>query len=208
MPMSTNSGAIQRAEQRRSTRRASKGWKNSGAGKTYTKLHHAIFQSPQYAKLSQRAVKLMVDLMAQYRGTNNGNLTSAWSVMQAAGWRSKDLLRKACDELEKRGWAVKTRQGSINAPTLWALTFFGIDDCRDKQGNRKMDAGITPDTMPLHLWQQPEFDMEATKSKRQFKKKRPAREPGKPFPRAGKADDENKAKVVDLTPHLSREPVQ
>jgi len=202
------SGAVQRAEERQKTRRALKRSKQHGSGPTYTKLPHWIVQSPQWARLSPRGVKLLIDLMGQYRGTNNGNLTTGWGTMQTAGWRSKDLLRKACDELAARGWAIKTRQGSINAPSLWALTFFGIDDCRDKDGNRKMDAGIKPDTMPLHLWKLPEYDIQAKASGRRFKTQRPARVPGKAFPSAGKGWRAEGAKTVDLPPDLSRVPVQ
>jgi hypothetical protein len=199
----TNSGAIQRAEVKRSAKKAFKHFKGI-AGPTYSKLVHSFFQSEQYAKLNPRAVKLLIDLLAQYRGTNNGNLTTAWSVMQSCGWRSKDMLRKAYDELERRGWILKTRQGSINAPTLWALTFFGIDDCRDKEGHRKLDTGIRPDSMPLHLWKAPGYDTAAVHSKRGFKNKSPARVPGKAFPSTGKGTDESGPKVVSFTPHLSR----
>jgi hypothetical protein len=204
----SNSGAIQRAETRRAGRRAFKnrGLKNFG-GPSYTKLVHAYFQSPQYAKLSPRAVKLLVDLMAQYRGNNNGDLTTAWSVMQAAGWRSKDLLKKAEQELERRGWIIKTRQGSINAPTLWAVTFQGIDDCRTKDGIRKLE-GVTPDSMPLHLWKMPSYDLPADPPKRQFKTHRPARLPGKGFPGYRESSDEKERKVVGLAPYLSRLPGQ
>jgi hypothetical protein len=141
----SESSAIQRAELRRSARKAFKDWKKGGSGKSYSQLIHVHFQSPQYAKLSPRAVKLLVDLMAQYRGINNGDLTTAWSVMQR----------------ERRGWIIKTRQGSINAPTLWALTFHGIDDCRDKKGERKLDPGVKADSMPLHLWRLPSYDLPA-----------------------------------------------
>jgi hypothetical protein len=200
----SESSAIQRAELRRSARKAFKDWKKGGSGKSYSQLIHVHFQSPQYAKLSPRAVKLLVDLMAQYRGINNGDLTTAWSVMQRAGWHSKDLLKRATVELERRGWIIKTRQGSINAPTLWALTFHGIDDCRDKKGERKLDPGVKADSMPLHLWRLPSYDLPADGPKHRFKNKSPARLPGKAFPAIGKGTDEKGPKVVDFPPHLSR----
>jgi hypothetical protein len=198
------SGAVNRAEHRRSAGRAFKRFKGIKSAKSYSQLTHSYFQSEQYAKLSFRAKALLIDLLAQYRGVNNGDLTTAWSVMQRAGWRSKDLLAKATRELEDRGWILKTRQGDIHGPTLWALTFHGIDDCRDRAGNRKMDAGVKPDSMPLHLWRTPGHDLPTNGPKRRFTNKLPARLPGKPFPTTGKAPGSEPSNVTPLAPHLSR----
>lgn len=197
--LATGSGAIQRAELKRSARRVmrGKGW----AGKSYSKLVHAYFQSPQYAKLSPRGVKLLVDLLAQYRGTNNGDLTTAWTVMQAAGWRSKDLLQKAAHELEARGWILKTRQGlrakGHNSPTLWALTFEGINDCRDSQGRKKLD--VAADTMPKNLWKLPGYDTTPEQSGRAFRKQISRPPAGAPLP-------ESRASVTPIRESLAREP--
>src|SRR5688500_6980342 len=98
------------------TRERMKGRRNNV--RSFSMLVHDYFQSEQYAKLTPRAVKLLIDLLCQYRGTNNGDLTTAWTVMRTRGWRSKYLLGKARAELEDRGWILRTRQGSIHAPTL------------------------------------------------------------------------------------------
>lgn len=198
----TSSGAVQRAELKQSARRAFKGKKWSG--KSYSQLIHAYFQSEQYAKLSPRAVKLLVDLMTQYRGVNNGDLTTAWTIMLRYGWRSKDILSRATAELERRGWIIRTRQGGRHAPTLWALTFYGIDDCRDKEGNPKRDQGIKPDSMPLHLWRLDGFDQPAERSKRRFKNKSVPRLSGKAPPATGSINEDERPKVVPLSPYLPR----
>lgn len=162
--------AVQRAGERKATGQALRARREEG-GRSYSKLVHAYFQSPQYAKLSPRAVKLLIDLTAQFRGKNNGDLTTAWSVLKAVGWRSKALLYKAQQELEQRGWIVKTRQGVLergkHTATLWALTFWGINDC----GKEKRDPGIKYDSMPLNLWRNPEFDTPRKASGRSFRKK-------------------------------------
>jgi hypothetical protein len=182
------------------SQRGRKKWKGQG-GPSYSKLVHAYFQSPQYAKLSPRAVKLLVDLLAQYRGTNNGDLTTAWSVMRERGWRSKHLLYMAIEELDERGWILKTRQGQrakgIHSATLWAVTFEGINDCRDSQGQRKLDPGIQPDTRPLHLWKTPSCDKPAPEAKRAFRKQSNGPTTGKAFP-------DYRANVSDISAHLSR----
>lgn len=177
------SGSVNRAAERRRTSRALRRMKGV-RGSSYTKMIHAYWQSPQYSRLTPRAVKLLVDLTAQYRGKNNGDLTTAWSVMRAAGWTSKALLKKAQQELQSRGWIILTRQGSISAPTLWAVTFFAVDDVRDSEGRRKLD--VAP-CNPLNLWQLPDYDKPPEKSRRAFRKRsvQPdsretlSREPGK-----------------------------
>lgn len=201
------SRAVNESQDRRRTRKALRGRFKSTRG--FSQLVHAYWQSEEYARLSPRAVKLLVDLTAQYRGSNNGDLTTAWSVMRKVGWRSKHLLSLARRELERRGWILLTHQGGRHSPTLYALTFEGINDCRDSQGNKKFDVGIKPDPMPLHLWRQAGYaDLPVERSKRSFKNKSLTREPGKPFPRAGKGAQENTPKVTDLAPYLSRVSVQ
>src|SRR4051812_39838691 len=103
--------------------------KKRGRDGRFASLPYEIFTSPYYAALSPRAVKALVDLLMQYRGTNNGDLAAGWALMRAVGWTSKDQLAKALRELEERGWIVRTRQGTINAPTLYAITFRGINLC-------------------------------------------------------------------------------
>lgn len=59
---------------------------------TFAALPHAVLESPKYAALPPRAVKALLDLYAQFRGVNNGDLKAARSVMQPRGWRSKNSL--------------------------------------------------------------------------------------------------------------------
>ncbi len=124
------------------TRRRMKGRRES---RSFSMLIHDYFRSPEYAALSPRAVKCLVDLYTQFRGNNNGDLCAAWSVMSEVGWRSKNQLREALDELIKRGWIVVTRQGGRRWPSLYGVTFLGINEC----GN-KLD--VKPDPVPSNLW--------------------------------------------------------
>ena len=141
--------------------------KNKGRrdGPSFSQLVHEYFQSPQYAALSPRAVKLLIDLYCQFRGTNNGDLTAAWTVMKQRGWTSKSQLQKALVELEARDWILRTRQGSINKASLYAVTFRGIDYC-----SGKLDAGVTPDSRPLHLWKLPRVEAPQAPSGRKVRK--------------------------------------
>jgi len=95
-------------------------------------LPYVVLRSASWALLSGHAVKLLTDLLAQYRGDNNGDLAAAWTIMAARGWRSRDTLYKALTALLDGGWIIVSRQGGRHQATLYAVTFFAIDDCKGK----------------------------------------------------------------------------
>ena len=107
-------------------------------------LPHAYFRTPEFAMLSGRAVKLLLELAFQYSGSNNGDLCATFRVMRLRGFRSADQLQKARDELIDSGWIVVSSQGGRHAATLYALTFHRIDSC-----GGKIDIRPGP---PSHLW--------------------------------------------------------
>lgn len=113
----------------------------------YFALPHAVMASPAYLRLSHHAVALLNNLGAQYRGRNNGDLSAAWSVMQALGWKSRDTLRKALEELLAAGLIEKTRQGGKRVCCLYALTWHPIDEC-----GGKLDCA--PTRVASSLWRQ------------------------------------------------------
>ena len=100
---------------------------------------------PNFATLSPRATKLLIDIGLQYRGRNNGDLAAPLSQMKKRGWNSSDQLNKAKRELLLKGMIIVTRQGGLNKPTLFALTWLPIDDC-----SGKLDIRST--TKAPHLW--------------------------------------------------------
>lgn len=117
------------------SRLKSKGRKVVG---TFVAFPHQCLKHKNYAALPFRAVKLLLDLSGQYRGTNNGDLCIAWKIMQPLGWTSKATLYKARDDLLNSGWIVLTRQGGRNTTSLYAITFQPIDEC-----GGKLDRGAT-----------------------------------------------------------------
>ena len=104
--------------------------KRGGGG--YVALPHAVIRSHSFKRLSPYAVKLMFDLLAQYNCFNNGDLSPAWTLMQPNGWRSKETLNKALKELLAGGWLELTRQGGRRVASLYAVTFYAVDECKGK----------------------------------------------------------------------------
>ncbi len=111
------------------SREKTKGRKDSGS---FVQLPHAILEHENFARLSHKAVRLLINIYGQYRGSNNGDLNMAYTVMKRLGWKSKDQLYKAKNELMEIGWIVQTRQGGRNFCSLYAVTFQAIDECKGK----------------------------------------------------------------------------
>ena len=107
-------------------------------------MPHAFFKTPEFAALSGRAVKLLLELALQYSGSNNGDLCATHSVLRSRGFTSSDQLQKARDELVDSGWIQVSRQGGRHACTLYALTFHPVDRC-----GGKIDLKPGPAS---HLW--------------------------------------------------------
>lgn len=106
-------------------------------GGGFAAVPHRVLDSPKFGKLSPNATKLLMDLVAQYRGRNNGDLCAAMTLLKERGWNSNATLQKARDELLAAGFIVVSEQGGRNKPTLYALTFYAVDECLDKRGNSK-----------------------------------------------------------------------
>jgi hypothetical protein len=120
--------------------------KNRKSGSSYLGLPHYLINHRNFQTLSPRATKLLIDIAAQYRGSNNGDLCAPMSLMRERGWRSSDQLFKARKELLDRGLIVTSRQGGLNKCSLFALTWLPIDECQ-----RKLD--ISSSITPSHLWE-------------------------------------------------------
>ena len=111
----------------------------------FVALPNLYLRTPEFAALSGRAVKLLLELCLQYNRKNNGDLSITRAAMAPRGFRSADQLMKARDELIDSGWIMQTRQGGRNIPSLYALTWEPIDKCGGK-------LDVPHGLMPLHLW--------------------------------------------------------
>ncbi|QZA78649.1 hypothetical protein K4H28_04365 [Deefgea tanakiae] len=110
-------------------------------------LPMVVITSEEFAALSPYAVKLIFDLASQWHPNRNGYLSAAWTLMQPRGWRSKATLAKALKELEDKGWLIRTRHGGRNQCSLFAFSFYKIDD---HQKGKPLD--VRPTKVPLSYW--------------------------------------------------------
>ncbi len=128
-----------------------KNWKNEERREPggFSALPHCLLESQVYIGLSAYTIKLLNDLLAQFKGSNNGDLCLAWSIMEKRGWKSRATLNKARKELLGVELIQVSRYGDRRRPHLYALTFFAIDDC-----GGKLDINAT--NKPTSLWRKHE----------------------------------------------------
>lgn len=123
-----------------------RGWRRKSGGGTFAAIPHAMLRSEEYAALSARAVKLVVDVFAQFNGRNNGDLSAAPKVMRERGWRSHAMLSTALAELLNSGFLVQTRMGGRHKAALYAVTWLVVNECDGKLDARPGNGA------PLLLW--------------------------------------------------------
>jgi len=125
--------------------------KLTGKGKhlPFIGIPRHVLDSEEFGALSAHAVKLAIELARQFRGNNNGDLSAAWVPMSTRGWNSPGTLDRAKRELVETGFALVTRQGGRNLCTLYALTWWAVDECKGKHHE-------APTHVPRDLWRKHE----------------------------------------------------
>ena len=116
-------------------RRKQKGRVVSG---TFSAVPHAVQDSPNWHRCGGTAIKLLLALLRQFNGRNNGDLGASMTVLKRVGWRSPETISLALRELRHLGFITLTRQGGLHGASLYAVTWHPIDEC-----NGKLDCAPT-----------------------------------------------------------------
>lgn len=89
-----------------------------------------------YLSLSTSAKVVLLALINQYKGKNNGDLSAAHRLLKPWGIKSSTTAQKAIKELLEANIIVRTREGRFLNPggccALYALTWQPIDPCGGK----------------------------------------------------------------------------
>jgi hypothetical protein len=111
----------------------------------FSGIPRIVMDHRDYINLSGNAVKLLNELARQYRGSNNGDLTTAYSLLRQRGFKSKGTIERNRKELIEARLIIKTREGRFTNPhgvcALYALSWQSIDECNNKL---ELAATITP----------------------------------------------------------------
>lgn len=93
----------------------------------FLKAPHAVFDHPDYIRLSPASKAFLWDFSRQFNGRNNGNLSGAHGVMKSWGWNKKAAL-KCRKELEAADWIRVTRYPKAKRqPVLYRLSWLDVD---------------------------------------------------------------------------------
>jgi len=113
-------------------------------GAPFLMIEHRISDSQEFGRLSGNAVKLLLEMARQYRPGKNGDLSIPWSMLATRGWKSKATVHGAKLELLAAGWIIETRKGGKNMCSLYALTYYAVDES---------EKHLEPATVtPPNLW--------------------------------------------------------
>ncbi len=112
-------------------------------------IPYRVANSEQFAGLSALENKMIVDLLLQFNGRNNGALSTTYSLLRKRMWASGSIYR-TFGSLEHKGFLVVTRRGwkQRGKPTLVALTWLGINEVPSIE----YDEGVEASAVPLNYW--------------------------------------------------------
>lgn len=131
---------------RRSLERKRAKFKGRKTEYSWLALPHYMIESPEFSALPVSAAKLLVQVAADYRGENNGNLEIVWTKYAGRGWNSETTLTRAREELINEGWLVCTRHPYKRRCALYAITWQPIDECEGK------NLEIAPQRVASNAW--------------------------------------------------------
>jgi len=95
----------------------------------YGAIPHAVMDGVAFKGASYPAKALLFELMRQHSGKNNGHLQLSFSWLQGRGWKSRDVIQRARDEIIERGLLIQTRQGGLNiGASRYAVTWLKISN--------------------------------------------------------------------------------
>lgn len=119
----------------RSGKRGEKAFKE-----TFAAIPKSVLFSPVYVSLSKVERALLLDLVAQYNGRNNGRLLCSVTKLRNRGFTSSDTLHRAKKVLLEAGFIYETVMGHRpNWASWYALTWRPLDS------SDRYDPGVTDD---------------------------------------------------------------
>lgn len=95
-------------------------------------LRYDLLDCPDFIDLSPSAKVVLVYLLRQYNGNNNGDFSLTLTVLRKWGFTSNDTVRRAASELIGANLLELTRQGGRRKCSLYGVTFYPRDECSGK----------------------------------------------------------------------------
>ena len=93
----------------------------------YAAIPWSVTDSVSFKGASDKAKSLLIALMRQHNGNNNGHLHLAKKWLHNQGWTCHENNAKARNELITRGLVQQTKWGGLNmGPDFFALTWYDV----------------------------------------------------------------------------------
>lgn len=93
----------------------------------FAKLKHSVCKSAQFMSLAPVEVRVFIDALVQFNGSNNGDISLPHSRLRTIpGLASDRTLSGAIQRLLEAGFLIKTRNHSRTRCALYALSCFPI----------------------------------------------------------------------------------
>lgn len=87
-----------------------------------------VFDSVEFMGLSHPARSLLIEIVRQYTGNNNGKLLTTGAYLATRGWKSQDVITRAKRELIASGLIYETAKGRPpNKASWYALSWELLD---------------------------------------------------------------------------------
>ncbi len=113
----------------------------------FASLPHNILNCPDYIALTSIAKSLLIELIMQYDGSNNGDLTLAWSVMHKRGFKAESTIIRGKKNLLERKMVTEVRKGiakkGVRLCSLYALNWLRVDEVYYPDGLPKYQLPTT-----------------------------------------------------------------
>lgn len=134
------------------TRRTRKGLQ-VGRGERYALIPREVLESASYHALTDWARTVLIAILAQFNGANNGCLALPFSQARELGVSHQWKLYAGLRVLEAADLIVCTRRGHLERgtklPSLYAMTWRGIDEPR---GDVVYDLGSSMCPLASNAW--------------------------------------------------------
>lgn len=95
-------------------------------------IPHSVLNTPEYIKCPASAKALLIELVMQYNGHNNGKLMATLKLLKKRGWNSQHTISRAVKSLMNAKLVKCTRLGRCpNIAAWYAITWRSIDHMGD-----------------------------------------------------------------------------
>jgi hypothetical protein len=106
----------------------------------YVGIARDALSSSRFMQLRPGSVKLLLDMLADWNGFNNGNLGASITTLKGRGWRSTSTLAICLEELLNAGFIARTIMPGRRRQAFFAVTWADLGEAKDLK--RQLDPEL------------------------------------------------------------------